>query len=155
MSRLSDWFSQEISRNASKTAVDIVRAQKDGVGAYRVGGIIFLGCGIGWILLSLIPIICKNPLSDWGWMLILAAIQIVAGIVLVFLSKKSKRFQEWADKDFRKSLKNQEKLKKKVQIGKRTLPITYGDIFALKVLVIIAVILIIILGIGYLQGWVK
>ena len=142
MSRLSDWFSQEISRNASKTAVDIVRAQKDGVVAYRVGGIILLGCGIGWILLSLIPIICKNPLSDWGWMLILAAIQIVAGIVLVFLSKKSKRFQEWADKDFRKSLKNQEKLKKKVQIGKRTLPITYGDIFALKVLVIIAVILI-------------
>lgn len=155
MSRLSDWFSQEISRNASKTAVDIVRAQKDGVVAYRVGGIILLGCGIGWILLSLIPIICKNPLSDWGWMLILAAIQIVAGIVLVFLSKKSKRFQEWADKDFRKSLKNQEKLKKKVQIGKRTLPITYGDIFALKVLVIIAVILIIILEIGYLQGWVK
>lgn len=155
MSRLSDWFSQEISRNASKTAVDIVRAQKDGVVAYRVGRIILLGCGIGWILLSLIPIICKNPLSDWDWMLILAAIQIVAGIVLVFLSKKSKRFQEWADKDFRKSLKNQEKLKKKVQIGKRTLPITYGDIFALKVLVIIAVILIIILGIGYLQGWVK
>lgn len=155
MSRLSDWFSQEISRNASKTAVDIVRAQKDGVVAYRVGRIILLGCGIGWILLSLIPIICKNSLSDWGWMLILAAIQIVAGIVLVFLSKKSKRFQEWADKDFRKSLKNQEKLKKKVQIGKRTLPITYGDIFALEVLVIIAVILIIILGIGYLQGWVK
>lgn len=155
MSRLSDWFSQEISRNASKTAVDIVRAQKDGVVAYRVGGIILLGCGIGWILLSLIPIICKNSLSDWGWMLILAAIQIVAGIVLVFLSKKSKRFQEWADKDFRKSLKNQEKLEKKVQIGKRTLPITYGDIFALEVLVIIAVILIIILGIGYLQGWVK
>ena len=155
MSRLSDWFSQEISRNASKTAVDIVRAQKDGVVAYRVGRIILLGCGIGWILLSLIPIICKNPPSDWGWMLILAAIQIVAGIVLVFFSKKSKRFQEWADKDFRKSLKNQEKLKKKVQIGKRTLPITYGDIFALKVLVIIAVILIIILGIGYLQEWVK
>ena len=155
MSRLSDWFSQEISRNASKTAVDIVRAQKDGVVAYRVGRIILLGCGIGWILLSLIRIICKNPLSDWDWMLILAAIQIVAGIVLVFLSKKSKRFQEWADKDFRKSLKNQEKLKKKVQIGKRTLPITYGDIFALKVLVIIAVILIIILEIGYLQGWVK
>lgn len=152
---MSDWFSQEISRNASKTAVDIVRAQKDGVVAYRVGRIILLGCGIGWILLSLIPIICKNPLSDWDWMLILAAIQIVAGIVLVFLSKKSKRFQEWADKDFRKSLKNQEKLKKKVQIGKRTLPITYGDIFALKVLVIIAVILIIILEIGYLQGWVK
>ncbi len=88
MSRLSDWFSQEISRNASKTAVDIVRAQKDGVVAYRVGGIILLGCGIGWILLSLIPIICKNPLSDWGWMLILAAIQIVAGIVLVFFKQK-------------------------------------------------------------------
>lgn len=56
MSRLSDWFRQEISRNTSKTAVDIVRAQKDGVGAYSVGGIILFGCGIGWILLSLIPI---------------------------------------------------------------------------------------------------
>lgn len=73
----------------------------------------------------------------------------------MFLSKKSKRFQEWADKDFRKSLKNQEKLKKKVQIRKKILPITYGDVFALKVLAIIAVILIVILGIGYLQGWVK
>ena len=85
MNRLSDWFGQEISGNTSKTAADIVRAQKDGVGAYSIGGIILSGCGIGWILLSFIPIICKNPLSDWGWMLILAAIHIVLGIVLVFL----------------------------------------------------------------------
>lgn len=152
MSRLSDWFGQEISRNASKTVVDIVRAQKDGIGAYSVGGIILFGCGIGWILLSLIPIICKNPLSDWGWMLILAAIHIAVGIVLVFFSKKSKRFQEWANKDFRESLKEQEKLRKKVQIGKVTLPITYGDALALKVLGAIAIILIVILGIGHLQG---
>lgn len=56
MNRLSDLFCQEISGNVSKAAADIVRAQKDGVGA----------CGIGWILLSFIPIICKNPLSNWG-----------------------------------------------------------------------------------------
>lgn len=98
-----------------------------------------LVCGIGWILLSFIPIICKNPLSNWGWMLILAAINIVLGIVLVFLSKKSKRFQEWANKDFHKSLKEQEKLKKKVQIGKVTLPITYGDTLTFKVLGVIAI----------------
>lgn len=72
-------------------------------------------------------------------MLILAAINIVLGIVLVFLSKKSKRFEEWANKDFHKSLKEQEKLKKKVQIGKVTLPITYGDTLALKVLGVIAI----------------
>ena len=155
MNRLSDWFGQEISGNASKTAADIVRAQKDGVGAYSIGGIILSGCGIGWILLSFIPIICKNPLSDWGWMPILSAIHIVLGIVLVFLSKKSKGFQEWANKNFRKSLKEQEKLRKKVQIGKVTLPITYGDTLALKVLGVIAIILIVILGIGCLQGWLE
>ena len=55
-------------------------------------------------------------------MLILAAINIVLGIVLVFLSKKSKRFEEWANKNFHKSLKEQEKLKKKVQIGKVSFP---------------------------------
>lgn len=37
MNRLSDWFGQEISGNTSKTAADIVRAQKDGVGAYSIG----------------------------------------------------------------------------------------------------------------------
>lgn len=47
MNRLSDWFGQEISGNTSKTAADIVRAQKDGVGAYSIGGIILSGCGIG------------------------------------------------------------------------------------------------------------
>ena len=66
MNRLSDLFCQEISGNVSKAAADIVRAQKDGVGAYSIGGIILSGCGIGWILLSFIPIICKNPLSNWG-----------------------------------------------------------------------------------------
>lgn len=155
MSRLSDWFGQEVSRHASKVATDVVRGQKDGASAYRLGGKILFGCGIGWLLLSLIPIACKNPLSDWGWMLILAAFHIVVGIVLVFLSQKSKRFQEWADKDFRKSLKEQEKSRKKVRIRKATLPITYGDVLALKVLGIIAIILIVILGIGYLQGWVE
>lgn len=85
----------------------------------------------------------------------MAAFHIVVGIVLVFLSQKSKRFQEWTDKDFRKSLKEQEKSRKKVRIGKATLPITYGDVLALKVLEIIAIILIVILGIGYWQGWVE
>ena len=66
MNRLSDLFCQEISGNVSKAAADIVRAQKDGVGAYSIGGIILSGWGIGWILLSFIPIICKNPLSNWG-----------------------------------------------------------------------------------------
>ena len=46
-------------------------------------------------------------------------------------------------------------LRKKVQIGKVTLPITYGDTLALKVLGVIAIIFIVILGIGCLQGWLE
>ena len=155
MSKLSNLFGQEVSRQASKVATDIVWAQQNGTGAYSLSGKIFIGCGVAWIVLSFIPIACKNPIGDYIWMWILAAIQIVPGIVLVILSKKSKRFQEWAIRDFEKDLKKKKKLEEKITIGKVTLPMTYGDILALKILGIIAVILIVILGIGYLQGWVK
>ena len=153
MSKFSDLFGQEVSRQASKAASDAVWAQENGTSAYSLGGKIFVGCGAVWILLSFIPIACKNPMSDYIWMWILAAIQIVPGIVLVILSKKSKRFQEWAIRDFEKDLKKKKKLEEKITIGKVTLPMTYGDILALKILGIIAVILIVILEIGYWQGW--
>ena len=153
MSKLSNLFGQEVSRQASKVATDLVWAQQNGTGAYSLSGKIFIGCGVAWIVLSFIPIACKNPIGDYIWMWILAAIQIVPGIVLVILSKKSKRFQEWAIRDFEKDLKKKKKLEEKITIGKVTLPMTYGDILALKILGIIAVILIVILGIGYLQGW--
>lgn len=147
-------FGQEISRQASKKATDALWAQTDGVSAYSLGGKIVTGCGIGWILLSLIPIACKTPLGEYVWMIILGVIQIAAGIVLMALSRKSERFRKWADKDFRKSLKQMEHLEEKVKIGKRTLPMTHGDILALKFLGIITIILIVVLGIGILQGWV-
>ena len=152
MSKLSNLFGQEVSRQASKVATDIVWAQQNGTGAYSLSGKIFIGCGVAWIVLSFISIACKNPIGDYIWMWILAAIQIVPGIVLVILSKKSKRFQEWAIRDFEKDLKKKKKLEEKITIGKVTLPMTYGDILALKILGIIAVILIVILGIGYWQG---
>ena len=154
MSKFSDWFGQEVSRQASKTATDAVWAQENGTSAYSLAGKIFVGCGVVWILMSFIPIACKNPMSDYIWMWILAAIQIVPGIILVILSKKSKRFQKWADKDFEKSLKKKEKLVEKVKVGNVTLPMTHGDVLALKILGIIAIIFIVILGIGSLQGWV-
>ena len=46
MSRLSDWFGQEVSRHASKAATDVVMGPKDGASAYRLGGKILFGCGI-------------------------------------------------------------------------------------------------------------
>lgn len=155
MSKLSNLFGQEVSRQASKVATDLVWEQQNGIGAYSLSGKIFIGCGVAWIVLSFIPIACKNPIGDYIWMWILAAIQIVPGIVLVILSKKSKRFQEWATRDFERGLKKKKKLEEKIKIGKATLPMTHGDVLALKILGIIAVILIVILGIGYLQGWVK
>ncbi len=155
MSKWSERLGQAASRHASRAAVDAVRGQKDGIRAYRLAGRIFFWCGIGWLLLTLIPVLCKNPFRDWGWMLVLSAIQIVVGLVLVFLSKKSKGFQKWAEKDFRNWLKLEEKFAQKVRIGKVTLPMTYGDAFALIVLGVIGLILMVILGIGSLQGWVK
>lgn len=155
MSKLSNLFGQDVSRQASKVATDLVWAQQNGTGAYSLSGKIFIGCGVAWIVLSFIPIACKNPIGDYIWMWILAAIQIVPGIVLVILSKKSKRFQEWATRDFEKGLKKKRKLEEKIKIGKVTLPMTHGDVLAFKILGIIVVILIVILGIGYLQGWVK
>jgi hypothetical protein len=154
MSKLSNLFGQELASQASKAATDAVWRQKDGASAYRLSGWIFVGCGIGWLLISIIPIACKNPISDYIWMLVLAAIQIVPGAILIILSKKSKRFQEWAAKDFERDLKKKKKLEEKVKFGKRTLPITYGDILAFKILAVMAAILIAILVIGAIQGWV-
>lgn len=155
MSKSSNLFGQEVSRQASKAATELIWAQPNGISAYRLGGKIFIGCGVAWIVLSFIPIACKNPISDYIWMWILAAIQIIAGVVLVILSKKSKKFQEWATRDFEKGLKKKKKLEEKIKIGKVTLPMTHGDVLALKILGVIAVILIVLLGIGYLQGWVE
>lgn len=151
MSKLTKLFGQEVSRQASKAATDAVWAQENGASAYSLGGKIFVGCGVGWILMAFIPIICKNPMSDYIWMWILAAIQIVPGIIFVILSKKSKSFQKWANSNFEKTLKKKKKLEEKVKVGKVTLPMTYGDVLAFKILGIIAIIIIVILGIGCLQ----
>lgn len=155
MSKWSDRFGQEASRHASRAAVDAVRGQTDGVRGYRLAGRILFWCGIGWLLLTLIPVLCKDPFRHWGWMLVLSAIQIVVGLALVFLSRRSKRFQKWAEKDFRKGQKLEEKFTQKVRIGKVTLPMTHGVAFALMVLGAIGLILVVILGIGALQGWVE
>lgn len=144
------WFGQEASRQASKAAVEACRSQKDGVSAYRLGGKIIFGCGVCWILLSLIPVACKTPWNECWWMIILGIIQIVAGILLEVLCKKSARFQKWADKDFTKSLKKEQQLQEKVKIGKHVWPMTYGDVLALKVSGVLAVILIVILVIAKL-----
>ena len=118
------FIEQEASRKAAKAATDALWAQKNGASAYSLGGKIIVGCGIGWALLSIIPILCKTPISECLWMLILAGIQIIAGTILIVLSKKSKRFQEWAEKDFKKYKvkyskpnKNRDKIVTSVSLG--------------------------------------
>lgn len=151
MSRLSDQFGQEAARRASKAATDALWAQDSGVCAYRLAGKIFIGCGVAWGLLSLIPILCKTPLNEWLWMWILAAIQIIPGTVFLVLTKKSERFRVWASRDFRKGLKKKEHYGEKVRIGKSTLPMTYGDLLALKILgVMAAILLLVLLALGRL-----
>lgn len=155
MSRLSDLLGRTISYKASKSATDLVWMQEDGISVYYLGGMIIAGCGAGWMVLSLIPIICKTPINECIWMWVLAGIQILLGIVLIFLTKRSQKFRTWAVKNFKKGLKERNNLEGKVKFKKITLPMTYGDVLALKIILVLAVIIIVILGIGYLQGWVK
>lgn len=154
MRKISDLFGSEMSAKASRAATDALWQTGNGVSAYCLGGKIFAGCGVGWLLISFIPIACKNPVREWLWMWILAAAQIVLGSLLVVLSKKSKKFQEWAAKDFKKGLEKKKKLEEKVTIGKVTMPITNGDALALKICGLLILLLGVILGIGYWQGWV-
>lgn len=154
MRKSSDFIGQKLSGQASKAATDTVWAKGNGTDAYRLGGKIFIGCGIGWLLLSCIPFACKTPMREWLWMMILAAIQIVPGAIILILCKRSKKFQKWAEQDFKKGLEKKKKLEEKAKIGKWTLPMTNGDVLALKILGILAMILILIMGFGYLQGWV-
>lgn len=150
MRKTSDLIEKAMSAKAGRAAADALWRIGNGAGAYCLGGKIIAGCGIGWFMISFIPIVCKNPASDWMWMWILAAVQLVLGILLVVLCKKSKRFQIWADKDFKRSLDKQAKLEEKVKIGKVTLPVTNGDVLALKICILIIAIIVIALGIGYL-----
>lgn len=154
MRKISDLFGSEMSAKASRATTDALWQTGNGVSAYCLGGKIFAGCGVGWLLISFIPIACKNPVREWLWMWILAAAQIVLGSLLVVLSKKSKKFQEWAAKDFKKGLEKKKKLEEKVTIGKVTMPITNGDALALKICGLLILLLGVILGIGYWQGWV-
>ena len=50
-----------------------------------------------------------------------------------------------ASRDFRKGLKKKEHYGEKVRIGKSTLPMTYGDLLALKILGVMAAILLLVL----------
>ena len=49
------------------------------------------------------------------------------------------------NRDFQKGLKKKERYGEKVRIGKSTLPMTYGDLLALKILGVMAAILLLVL----------
>ena len=136
MRKVSDLFGKNVSVTASKAEVNALLAQDNGTEAYSLFGKIIALCGVGWLLITLIPIFCGTKISEWIWMLIIGIIQIVVGTTFVLLSKKSKKFQKWANKDFEKELKNQKKYKEKIRIklgkGEKTLPITHGDVIAFK-----------------------
>lgn len=144
MRKVSDLFGKNVSVTASKAAVDALLAQDNGTEAYSLFGKIIALCGVGWLLITLIPIFCGTKLSEWIWMLIIGIIQIVVGITFVILTKKSENFQKWANKDFEKELKNQKKYKEKVRIklgeDEKTLPITHGDVLAFKLIVVCFII---------------
>ena len=145
-------FGQEAARQASKAATDAIWKQENGTDAYSMIGKIVIGCGAGWIAISIIPILCKTPVRECIPLWIAGAAHIVLGALLIILSKKSKKFQKWAEKDFDKSLEKMVELTDKVKVGKVTLPITHGDILAFKFLGIVLLILVVAMVIGTLRG---
>ncbi|MCF0187553.1 MAG: hypothetical protein HUJ98_13835 [Bacteroidaceae bacterium] len=102
MNKRSDFLTQEASRKAAKVATDSLWAQENGTKAYRLAGLIFIGCGVMWGIISLIPIMVGEPVNKCMWMWIVAAVQIVIGVVLVALCNKAKAFQKWANRNFEK-----------------------------------------------------
>jgi hypothetical protein len=131
-----------------------MNGQQDGKRAYGLAGWIFIGCGILWILISLIPITCKTPVKECMWMWIVGASQLILGTALLALKSRSAKFQMWADQDYAKYLKQKEQLEQKVKVGRTTLPMTNGDVLALKFLGVIVIVLIVWLAVGSAQGWV-
>ena len=80
MRKVSDLFGKNVSVTASKAAVDALLAQDNGTEAYSLFGKIIALCGVGWLLITLIPIFCGTKLSEWIWILIIGIIQIVVGM---------------------------------------------------------------------------
>ena len=105
MGRFSGFARKEASGQAAKIATDALWTQENGTNAYKLAGIIFIGCGIVWGIISLIPIMVGEPVSRCIWMWIVAAVQRVAGSILVILSNRSKAFHKWANRDFEKDKK--------------------------------------------------
>lgn len=80
---------------------------------YEIVGLSFLMCGIGWFVLSIIPITCGSPIKECLWMWIFGMVQIILGIILTLLDRKSLKFQAWALKDFQKMMERDLKKRKK------------------------------------------
>lgn len=113
MGRFSSFLGQSLSYKESKAATDALWSTGNGTAAYRLGGKIFIGCGIGWVLLSLIPIFCGTPIREWVWMVVVAAIQIIPGTVILILSKNPKGFKNGQSGILEKAWKRRKTWKRK------------------------------------------
>lgn len=115
--------------------------KNNGVLLYKLISKILIGCGIGWLMLAFI-------LDSNMYLYIVALLHICLGLFL-FLVTKSKSFSNWANDDYKKSLEERKKLEKKVKLGKIVLPMTHGDLLALKISGIIIFVIVVVL---ILQG---
>lgn len=155
MKKLADIFTRGLSIEVSKTAVDAIWSQDDGVDAYSLCGKIIMGCGVAWAAISFVPFVLGTSPGDYLWMPIVGMVQIVVGALVVILARKSNRFQAWALRSFEKDLDRWAKMQSQLVIGDKTMRATYGDAVALAVVAVIAAIIVIVMAIGSVQGWVQ
>lgn len=86
------------------------KEEKYGIKFYSYAGKIFIGCGILWFFLTKYITTMPQDFEKYNVYLffalcyIFSAIQILLGIVLLYLSKKSKRFRKWANSDVKKAM---------------------------------------------------
>lgn len=113
-----------MSNHLAKKKPEKSEEDRYGMKFYSGAGKIFLICGIGWLFLTKFITTLPQDFEKYNVYLffavlyIISAIQILLGVILLCLCKKSKRFQAWAEKDVNKVMEREQQAYEK-KLGKR------------------------------------
>lgn len=116
------------NKNSKKSSQKINNATiNEGEGYYLGVGQIFLICGIGFLILTIFISLLPQDYEKYNIPLFFGILYAISfglsllGMVLIILSKKSKKFQNWAEKELlsfgkhqmKKDMRKEEKSRKK------------------------------------------
>lgn len=131
--RMGFWESL-LAGKASKEVTEKLWKCDNGVLAYKYAAKIFILCGVVWAIMGAVA----AYFSSVYWLLNVALINFLPGLILLILCSNSKKFCEWANKDFMKSKKRYEMPSKKrdaiaIIISVISMVILFGILFLASV----------------------